>query len=328
MISPRFDLAVFAGPAVVALALVPFGRFFAEELPLPMWVIAVLLVDVAHVHATWFVTYLDREARRRHRIWLLGVPPMAFVAGAAVASASIPLFWTLLAYVAVFHFMRQQVGWVALYQRAETDLGRFERFFERFLVYSATGVPVLWWHAHLPRAYHWFLPGDFVEGIVAASVANFALAIYLALLALWLARTTGKLIAGRPMSLGKVVVISTTAATWGVGIIATNSDWAFTLTNVLVHGVPYTAYVYARSRRVFGLRVGLPLYAGALVALAYGEEWLWDRAIWRENTVLFPGPEWLGDDMTPWLLGLLVVPQLSHYVIDGVIWRRRRPRTC
>ena len=36
----------------------------------------------------------------------------------------------------------------------------------------------------------------------------------------------------------------TTAVCWYVGIVAFNSDYAFTVTNVIIHGVPYFALVY------------------------------------------------------------------------------------
>src|SRR5262249_15847911 len=47
---------------------------------------------------------------------------------------------------------------------------------------------------------------------------------------------------------GKHVVAAATAACWYVGIVATNADYAFTVTNVFVHGVPYLALVYLYAR--------------------------------------------------------------------------------
>ena len=79
--------------------------------------------------------------------WKLGL------LGALLHTSSSQLFWRVLAYLAVFHFVRQQVGWVALYQRKEPTLSSFDLHLDRSAVYAATLWPLLWWHGHLPRAF-------------------------------------------------------------------------------------------------------------------------------------------------------------------------------
>lgn len=341
LVNPRFDLAIFLLPAVVALGLVPAGRLFHGELPLPMWVVAVLAVDVAHVYATLFVTYLDPGARARHRAWLVGAPVVAFGVGLFAIAHSTATFWTLLAYVAVFHFVRQQYGWVALYQRKEPGLPVWERALDRAAVYAATLYPVLWWHAHLPRRYVWFVPGDFVAGIVPAGALTVGGIGYAALLIGFGAVQLARLVRRRRVALGKAVVVATTAACWGVGIIASNTDWAFTVTNVILHGVPYTVFVWHRS---FGPRPAaeslrgaparpqptLPLAAFALVLVgfAYAEELAWDRLVWHEAAALFPLPAVvLPDAWGRVAVALLAVPQFAHYILDARIWRRSSARS-
>ena len=126
-----------------------------------------------------------------------------------------------------------------------------------------------------------------------------------------------------------------TAACWGVGIIATDSDWAFTVTNVLIHGVPYMAFIWVQGRRdaprhdpdawphrLFVRPYGWLAFLGLLVSFAYVEEWGWDRLIWHGQTHLFAGPPvHLGAAIVV-VLPLLAVPQATHYVLDGFIWRR------
>jgi hypothetical protein len=43
--------------------------------------------------------------------------------------------------------------------------------------------------------------------------------------------------------------VISTAASWSVGIVLTNGDAAFTLANVVAHGVPYFALVHHVGRR-------------------------------------------------------------------------------
>lgn len=331
LVSPRFDLLAFGLPAAVALALVPLGPWLAPsgDTPLPMWLIAVLGVDVAHVWSTLHVTYLDPRARARHGTLFAVTPLLAFAVGSALAALSFAVFWTLLAYLAVFHFVRQQYGWVALFHRKDPSLGPLDRRLDVAMIYASTLVPLVWWHAHLPRGYVWFVPGDFVVGAVPPLLAELLLVPYVGLLAAWPVRQLWRVRAGASPRPGLALVVVGTAACWGVGIIVTNTDWAFTVTNVLIHGVPYFGLVWIRAPGL-GAGPGRGALAraggfyGLLLALAYVEELSWDRLVWHEGAI-FVGPAIeLGELGVALATGLLAVPQVTHYVLDGVIWRRPR----
>ncbi|GEM_PF-1325216 len=60
--SPRLELSVFGGSALLALLLVAFNHVLdwsTDPFPEWAWLFLVLGVDVAHVYATLFRTYLD-----------------------------------------------------------------------------------------------------------------------------------------------------------------------------------------------------------------------------------------------------------------------------
>lgn len=335
LFSPRTDLLAFALPAVIALALVPLGPADGD-LPLPGWVVAVLLVDVAHVWATLYRTYLDGELRaRRWRAFVI-VPLAAYAVGVGLHLSSPALFWTVLAYTAVWHFVRQQYGWVALLHRKEC-VSRADRIIDTVAIYTATLGPLVWWHAHLPRAFEWFVAGDFVAALVPPIAGTVAIGISSAALAVFGVRQALRAARGEGLWLTKVVVVVGTFACWHVGIVLTQSDWAFTVTNVLIHGVPYFVLVWIYGRKapavpgsvgayVFGGGRWLVFY-GALVALAWAEEWGWDRLVWHDHGALFPGPEAVvGAGVMAWLVPLLALPQATHYVLDAFIWRRADAR--
>src|SRR5215470_3571320 len=133
LFSRNVDLIVFLGSAVVALLLIPVGMragVFYGSTPDWTWVPAVLLVDVAHVYATAFRVYLDREElARRKKVYLL-VPLVGLVAGVALYGQGEIFFWRGLAYLAVFHFIRQQYGWVALYRSKSGESGRLGKLID------------------------------------------------------------------------------------------------------------------------------------------------------------------------------------------------------
>jgi hypothetical protein len=331
LFSAPTDLAVFGGSAAVSLVLLALARTYAPagDTPEWTWIAGVLLVDVAHVWSTAVLVYLDPVERTRRPGLYLAVPLLGWLAGVLLYTQGEAVFWRALAYLAVFHFVRQQVGWVALYRARFGERDRAGAWIDGATIYLATLYPLAVWHAET-RSFAWFREGDFAPGLPRAVAAALgiayavAAALYLAR-AVWQARTVG-------VPWGKHLVVVTTAACWYLGIVATDSDVGFTVTNVFIHGVPYLALVFVYARAVAPaapsssaarlLRRGAIPFLATLWAIAYAEELLWDRAVWHERAWLFGG----AIDLSAWygvLVPLLAVPQLTHYVLDGFLWRRR-----
>lgn len=332
LFSARVDLSVFLGSAAVSLALLPLGAYLGllegtdTSAPEWTWVTMVLLIDVAHVWATGFRVYFDPAEFRRRTLLYVAVPVLAYVAGIALYSESEQLFWRVLAYVAVFHFVRQQYGWVALYRVRVGERDRLGSWLDAAAVYLATVYPLIYWHAHLPRKFWWFLPGDFVE--LPTAVERILAPVYWLVLALYAIRSLHQWIILRKPNPGKDVVVGTTALCWYVGIVSYNSDFAFTVTNVIIHGVPYFALVYwyrvntADEPWKPGRTGRLLMFFATLWLLAYMEELLWDRGVWHRREWLF-GESWNLAGWRMWLVPLLALPQITHYVLDGFIWKRK-----
>jgi hypothetical protein len=329
LFSAPVDLAAFVGSAAVALGLLWVGAALGvlhSEAPDWTWITAVLLVDVAHVYATGFRVYFD-PAELCRRPWLYALTPLlGFVIGLALYSEGEILFWRTLAYLAVFHFVRQQYGWVALYRARVGETDWPGKLIDSAAIYLATIYPLIYWHAHLPRHFWWFLDHDFLA--LPESVELVARPLYWGALGLYVARSLYRGLARRVFNPGKDIVVATTAVCWHVGIVTFNSDYAFTVTNVIIHGVPYFVLVYwyvsRRSseepsffhpRRIAG-------FIATLWLAAYLEELVWDKSVWHTRSWLF-GSAWEVGSLRTILVPLLAVPQITHYVLDGFLWRRR-----
>ncbi|HJK98947.1 MAG TPA: hypothetical protein RMF84_17125 [Polyangiaceae bacterium LLY-WYZ-14_1] len=329
------DLLVFGGSALcsVLLLLWAWGRGgLAGETPPWFWLVGIVAVDVAHVWSTGFRVYLDGDELRRRPALYVGTPVAVFGVGALLHAASPLLFWRVLAYAAVFHFVRQQVGWITLYRRRESATGPLDVGVDTAAGYAATVWPLLHWHAHLPRNFTWFLEGDFLFGAVPGWFAAITEPVYWTLLLAFGARQLWRWARGLPVSPGKLLVVGTTWLCWWLGIVVLNGDFAFTVTNVLIHGVPYLALTYrwgrARGRQAppgsliaRAARGGLAGFLGLVLLAAMIEEVLWDRWVWHDREAWFGvGPELSAAWLTI-LVPLLAVPQATHYVLDGFIWR-------
>jgi hypothetical protein len=323
----------FALPLLLVAGAVLAG---APHRELPEWAFLcfVVGVDVAHVYATLFRSYLDREELGRHRLRYWSVPLATYAVAAWCWQQSPLFFFRVLAYLAVWHFVRQQAGWVALYRARAGDRSWRSRIIDGAAIYAATLFPLLSWHAAPEsRRFAWFMAGDFVAAPILEAWLPVARGLWVVALAVFVAEQLRKLVRERRVEAGKVLVVSGTALTWYVGIVLTNGDFEFTVTNVLPHGIPYLAllYFYARARhaeapRVLASRVmagGALAFLGLCVALAWFEEAAWARFVFHEHASFFGEGRELGGAVVSVLAPLLVVPQATHYWLDGLLWRRR-----
>ncbi|HMJ10438.1 MAG TPA: hypothetical protein VK524_03475 [Polyangiaceae bacterium] len=336
--SPAKDLAVFGGSALFALGVLVAGQVLGiAEAELPEWgfIAFILCIDVAHVYSTLFRTYFDRAELRQHPLRYWVIPFAVYAAGVLLYLHGASTFWRVLAYVAVFHFVRQQVGWVAVYRARAGNAGRVDVWTDNAATYAAALYPIVEWHARLDdRRFAWFMSGDFMDvAFWAERAAPYARTLWILALCAFALRQVQLAFSERRIQIGKICVVSSTAALWYVGIVATNSDFAFSVTNVIAHGVPYLAllWAYTRERRreapeSLGSQLaagGVGAFAGVVLVLAFVEELLWDRLVWKERSWFFGSSEVeLGALALALLVPLLALPQAVHYVLDGFLWRR------
>ena len=342
--SAGVDGAFILAPALVITAVILwFAPSFAsvDTVPPFAWGVLIVGVDVAHVYSTLFRTYADRqEFRARQTLYTL-VPLVCWAAGVALYSMGPLWFWRAIAYLAVFHFMRQQYGFMMIYGRRERDHRPLFRRIDKAAIYLATLYPLIYWHTHMPRHFDWFIEGDFIT-VHADWLNSLALAAYVAVMAAYVAKEAWLSWRLSYFNFPKNALLLGTAVSWWVGIVALDNDLAFTAANVLAHGIPYMAliWIYGRNlgaaapekklvggltfRRFFTLAF-LPLFIGLLVLLAYLEEGLWDGFIWSEHKALFQPFHFLGTVESRHILALLVpllaLPQTTHYALDAFIWR-------
>ena len=59
-----------------------------------------------------------------------------------------------------------------------------------------------------------------------------------------------------------------------------------------------------------------------LLLVAWLEEWGWDRLVWHDHGMLFPGPALEpGALILALIVPLLALPQATHYVWDAFLWK-------
>jgi hypothetical protein len=221
-----------------------------------------------------------------------------------------------------------------IYSRSERELPQWCKRLDKVAIYTATLGPLLYWHTHLPRSFTWFVEGDFIAlPSIWWSIGKW---LYATILVTYVVKEIVVIVKYRQINLPRNAMMLITAASWYVGIVVAQGDLVFTLTNIVAHGIPYIAltfiYKSAETERFIKLQSWfklqwLPLTAGLLILFAYVEEGLWDGFVWHDHLQFFPIFNQLPQVNTATLLAVLVplltVPQLTHYVLDAVIWRLR-----
>ncbi len=330
------DTAFILAPAfAVTAAVLAFPHAFAGPVTPIAWFLLVVGVDVAHVYSTLYRTYFDPEERKKYATLLYLIPALCWVGGAILYSAGSMIFWRVLAYVAAFHFVRQQYGFLRLYSRKD-DLPAWKRRLDAVAVYLAAIYPLVYWHTQ-GRVFHWFVAGDFLT----IPVPGLELATRWAYIVTLAAYAASEVMLKR-WNVPKNLILTGTAISWYTGIVAFNGDLTFTVTNIVAHGIPYMALVWIHERKQVAKPSGpekqnylkrwftprmIPAFAGMLLVFAYLEEALWDAMVWREHTQFF---EWFAflpavsdHTLLALLVPLLALPQSTHYVLDGFVWKVR-----
>lgn len=347
--SPFVDLTFICLPVFLALAAViafPILRDPSFEMPLALYVLVVLGLDVCHVYSTLYRTYFDSDEFRAHRRLYLGIPALWIVSGLSIFHYANDLFWVVVTYAAVFHFVRQQYGFFMIYAREDRGLSKAWRYLERAAIYSATIYPLLYWHTHT-KSFTWFFEGDFFRFTLSPLWERVAFVLYILIgvaywgrqLQIWW-RTGGFNVPKNSIALG-------TYLAWYTGIVALNSGVSFALLNMVLHGVPYVALIWVYAHRkvererkpwlIFGLpartvfsAAGLPLFLGLLALFGYCEEAAWSALYTQAEAPLYSWvwtilPRLENETAIGFWLTVLLTPQMTHYLLDGFIWRLRKP---
>ncbi len=341
ILSARFDLCFILAPAIlVPLLVVLFADTLQHITDMPhwLWLLLVVGIDAGHVYSSLFRTYFDKQTLARQPTLLTLTPVLVWLCGCMLYNVSSLWFWRVLAYLAVLHFIRQQYGFMMIYSRFERDLPRAFCSLDKLTLYASTLYPLIVWHTS-KRQFNWFVTDDFIF-IENSFIGTIAKWVYSVLLIGYLMKEIGLWCWRKQFNLARNLIVFGTALSWHIGIVAFDNDLSFTATNVIAHGVPYYAliwaYGYKRNQlkknaytlawlgKLFNWR-SVPFYILLLAVFAYLEEGFWDGLVWREHTVLFDLfnhlPEISSAQILIWLIPLLTVPQATHYVLDAFIWR-------
>jgi len=239
-------------------------------------------------------------------------------------------FWSVLAYIAVFHFIRQQYGFMRLYSRNETK-NKVKLLFDKIVIYNATVFPMLFWFLNPDRNFNWFVSNEFFQSN-QPQITNILFICFLLIFITYVVLLVYNFIKTKQLNIPKNLLILGTYISWYLGIVHYNNELIFTVFNVVSHGIPYMALVYFREIKpdkkesfylpFFQTKYLVVVFLLILLGLAFLEELIWELTVWEEHFQLTEF--YISDNLHFIWIPLLTLPQLTHYVLDGYIWKSKK----
>lgn len=326
--NPLFDsVFLIAPPFLVLLSVFVFQEkitYWEAQFPFWTWLIFIVFIDVAHVYATLFKTYFNPLERQKFKKELRYIPFVCFGIGVFLYGLGYQIFWSVLAYIAVFHFIRQQYGFLKLYLKNESHT---QIRLETLAIYNATIYPMCYWFFAPKKNFNWFVENEFLT-FENDGMLQFLKVIYLSVIVIYSVYLLRNYIIHNIFNLPKVLLVLGTYLSWYMGIVYYNNDLIFTALNVVSHGIPYIGLVFINQKNQRHLNwipkinhwKGITFYLGLLLVLAFTEELAWELGVWQEHFNI----DSLGflSQYQILLVPLLMVPQFTHYVLDGIIWKK------
>lgn len=310
IISRAVDLTLINGSALAGYAYL--FLFAAIHVPATwLWWVWSIGFDGTHIFATVSRTFLDPEARARHRTLFYGSVAFFFALGPALVLAGMKGWLYLLVGVwAYYHVIRQHYGFMVLYKVKNRDLARFDNTLDRVFLGVTTVLPPFHrFFVHHPEElgipFSWPHADPYLWTVLAATCA------------VWLARQLLRYRAGDRVDVPKLLLLAAVIPLHWL-TFAYLSWQAAVPTVTIVHNLQYHAIVWFHNRNRYadvaqahGLRA--TIYRSILGYLAVGVLF---SAVYR-----IPGFQ-LGQ-VSDLAFGFFCGFGLTHYWLDSRIWRVR-----
>lgn len=319
---PRFDWVLILGPLTLALCL---GMMASTS---PAMLIAMVLIDVwlfANPHVVATYTRIGACAADVKRHWFLVFFLPAIVLAGVVATAlayEVTGLFTLYFVAQTYHVARQSFGVARAYRRTESGPFRPDRVAEA-LVYLFPAWGLLARCADAPQAFLGYpiqLPAISAQVADAIGIATLVCGVW------WLQRQCRAALTGKINWRHDAFVASHLGVSFVAYIWIADITLGWLVVNIW-HNLQYLLFVWMQNIRrdiqaqgamtsqvdVAGLWKNAARYGGVCLVLGAA---LYQAADWAGTQLL-----WLG---LPMVLITHFTLNFHHYLVDGVIWKRRR----
>ena len=311
IISRGVDLTLINGSAVAGYLYL--FLFAAVHVPATwLWWVWSIGFDGTHIFATVSRTFLDREARARHRTLFYGSVAFFFALGPVLVLAHLKLLLYLVVGAwAYYHVIRQHYGFMVLYKVKNRDLGRFDNFLDRVFL----GVTTV-----LPPFHRFFVHHPEVLGLPFSfpHLDPYLWTLLAVTCAVWGGRQVQRYRAGDRVDVPKFLLLAAVIPLHWL-TFAYLSWQAAVPTVTIVHNLQYHAIVWFHNRNRYSGERGEAVGAAAAVSRSL----LTYLAIGLAFSAFYRIPGFQLGQISDLAFGFFCGFGLTHYWLDSRIWRVR-----
>lgn len=308
----------------------------------PFWLFLFIIVfDVAHVWWTLYRVYFDKWEFYRHKKLYSYSPIIAFLL--AFCLFLYDTSWTFLFFIiwflAVFHFIKQQVWFVLVYWNKEENKANLDKKVDSLVWWSVTLFPIIYWFVNIDtRNYIWFYQWEFIK------LPNFLFPllwfVFIIIILFYIFYEIFRIYTWKKVNLLKYFYIFITFYIWFNGIVWNNSLVIFAFWNVLLHWLNYFWISYLSTKNKIErwkyetykfiknvLEFWFVGFLWLLLFISVIEEYLWDQFFRNEHldfwwSYFYNYSLNMNSIFLAIIIWLLSVPQLTHYYLDRYVWRK------
>lgn len=327
LVSPRFDVGFFLLSGLVVLVPWIATGVFNVDPYLVLSAVAVV-ANGPHLSSTWSRVYLDTRELRRRPVAVVVIP--ALIAAVIITTIwmtpdAYRLFTSIILYWATYHFAAQCYGLLRLYQRKSGEAPSLTWRAEAAFIYAIAATALMYRVHFGPRTLFnivAYTPPVPLALVIAGGLVTVALALYV------LVHHSVRAREGRAVPWPRLAFLGATALGFGVPFFLIRDGTAGFAAAACWHGIQYLGIVYHYNRNKF--REGPSVGGARLIswvsqpgrAVAYGALML--ALVGAVYGGVFVVAHTTGFDLWRTSLATWVTLTLSHYWIDGVIWKMRR----
>lgn len=277
------------------------------------------LIDMPHAFSTGYRIFSDPAQLRKQSSLFIGLPILVILTLIFAFRAS--EFWTfrVITYLNIYHLMKQQYGWIRYSEIKSNLIHKVSKRLLSFMIYNFTLVPILLWHFN-PAAQNrvgWIFQNDLLT-YPSENIYSILMIFHWTLNVFFILKIIYHLSKGYSISMGQLIVLGSTWFAWYGGIVLKIGGDETMLIDIL-HVVPYlglTFFVY--KKQIFEIKKTrfISFYFPLMIMGLIGTSLYTFLTSQYDNT-----------------LGLIVLSCLSgisvtHYILDGYIWRLNQKNTA
>lgn len=316
-------------PPVLFVLLTTASALIGPKGPMLVYVASSVFTGLPHNAITWFLT-LPAHSRGYYRPGVMFLP---LVVSAAILAPTVMLFgtaafgWalTLNIVIAYYHITRQHMGLIhsadARYAQVTGDRAIHAEGYDLRVAIAALAAAAICWKAAGPPMLLGLGAMQFQFTLWPVPLAvPIALTAALAWYAgRWALKTAARVRRGERFPVTQAILAGGAALHLGLAALVPNDQFFLTLALVACyHNLQYFAFCYTHHHQ---RAVADPAATDLYSRLARDRRWGWWFVIPVLAGVGFVG---LAATLPPlWNAALLNAAMISHYFVDGAIWRRK-----